>query len=98
MDRSGMIDKALEMLSGDIDEIEGSGAMAHSLENCPDPATCPMHDGELGENLAEHEKQEDGSPAAVEIHIKPGLPTLEQEKAEDGLSPEEKEALAKLLK
>lgn len=99
-DKAGLLDKALDMLIGDMDDMEGHSAMAHSLEECPDPLMCSMHDSDLG-NMAE--EQEPGSPAAVEITVhKMGLPTMEgkteEEDEDDHLSPEEAEELKKLLK
>jgi len=86
---------------GDMDDMEGKGAMAHSSEECPDPLTCGQHDIEAGESLAGG----DGSPT-VKIEVsKGGLPSLtgdkaegEESKAEEGLSPEEAEELRKLLR
>ena len=95
-DNAAMIDKALDMLMGDMDELEGKGALSHTQEECTDPLTCTQHDGEASKSLAE-----DGKPA-LEISIK-GMPTLdgakaEDAKAEDGLSTEEQDELRKLLK
>lgn len=102
MDKSGVIDKALEMLAGDMDELEGKSAMAHSLDDCPDPLTCGEHDGEVGEAMAG-----EGKPA---LEIKIGMPTMEGKAADDhpdsdeephhagDLSDDEAEELAKLLK
>jgi hypothetical protein len=100
MDKTALLDMALEKLMGDMDDLEGASAMSHSAEECPDPLSCKAHDSELGENLTPGEK----SPAAVEIEVhKGGLPSMDGEKsedskAEDGLSPEEAEELRKLLK
>jgi hypothetical protein len=95
-----MMDKVLEQILGELDDIEGDGAMKHSAEECPDPLGCTMHDGESSEALA---KPGEESPAAVKIEVhKLGMPTLdggdESDKAEEGLSPEEAEELRKLLK
>ena len=99
--KTELLDMALEKLMGDMDELEGKGAMAHSLEECPDPLNCTMHDMEESHKLM----PEDGKPAvSIEVH-KMGMPTLDGEKAEgdgekaeEGLSPEEAEELKKLLK
>ena len=102
MEKAKMFDMALDKMLGELDDIEGHGAMSHSLEECPDPMNCDMHDGDLGENLAP-EKQEEGSPAAVEITVhKMGMPSMDgksdSKAEEDHLSPEEAEELRKLLK
>ena len=107
MNKSDLMDIALEKLGGDMDDLEGHSAMSHSAEDCPDPLGCKMHDGELGDNL---------SPAAVEgkpileIEVKgEGLPSMNGAKAEEpslddkgengeGLSEEDAEILKKLLK
>ena len=98
MDKSAMFDKALEMLSGDMDDLEGSSAMHHSLEECPDPLNCTQHEDEAGESLTPGDK-----PAlTIAIHgagIAPG--EVEGEKkggVEDSLSDDEKEELKKLLR
>lgn len=110
MNKSALMDIALEKLAGDMDDLEGSAAMSHSAEDCPDPLGCKMHDSELGENLspAAAEKM-DGKPM-VEIEIKKmgeGLPSMEGEKEDaaeeavehaDGLSADEAEELFELLK
>jgi hypothetical protein len=104
MKPSEMMEMALEKLAGDMDDIEGHGAMAHSAEECPDPLSCSMHDDEHGDNLS---KVEPGTADGVEIEIKkvgPGMPSMDGEKeepegkAEDGLSEEDAEELRKLLK
>lgn len=102
MDKSALFDMALEKLMGDMDDMEGKGAMSHSAEECPDPLTCDQHDSELGEHLTPGEHE----PAAVKIEVhKLGMPSLdgvkdeeEGSKADEGLSPEEAEALKKLLR
>ena len=102
MKKDELMDLALEKIMGDMDDMEGHSAMSHSLEECPDPLTCAQHSGELGHHLT----PDGGEPAAVKIEIhKMGLPSLdgakldeEGKKAEGGLSPEESEALKKLLK
>lgn len=90
------IEKALAMLSGDMDSLEGKSAMAHSLDDCPDPLGCDMHESENAEPLADK---------GLTIEIKgAGMPTLDGAKAPEsegmgeGLSDEEAEALKKLLK
>lgn len=103
-EKAGLLDKALDMLIGDMDDMEGHGAMSHSLEECPDPLMCSEHDSELGDMAPE--KEEPGSPAAVEVTVhKMGLPTMdgksekdESEEGGDHLTPEEAEELKKLLK
>ena len=99
MDKSSLIDAALAKLGDDMDDMEGSSAMSHGLDECPDPANCKMHDDELGESL--------GKPdvLSIEIHGKPAelapgdMPSLDDkgEKGE-GLSPEDAEVLRKLLR
>ncbi len=110
MAKSDMMEMALEKLLGDMDDLEGSAAMAHSAEDCPDPLGCKMHDDELGEHLSPGDKP--GEPAeGVEIEIKkigPGMPSMEGAKDEpsvddlgqhgEGLSEEDAEELRKLLK
>ncbi len=108
MNKSDLFEAALGKLSGDMDDVEGSSAMSHSAEDCPDPLGCKMHDGELGENLnpAAAEKM-DGKPL-LEIEIKGGgMPSMEGAKDDaaekeveeaDGLSADEAEELFELLK
>ncbi len=110
MNKSALMDIALEKIMGDMDDMEGSSSMAHSAEDCPDPLGCKMHDGELGENLnpAAAEKM-DGKPL-LEIEIKgkgDGLPSMEGAKDDaaekevegaDGLSADEAEELFELLR
>ena len=105
MEKTDLLDKALEMIMGDLDDIEGSGAMSHSAEECPDPLTCSAHDGELGSALAPGDKE-----PAVKIEVsKMGLPSMDGEKAEEPsiedkgehgeeLDAEDVEALKKLLR
>ena len=101
-----MMDKALAMLADDMDSMEGDSAMSHSMDDCPDPLGCTMHDSETGANLTP-----DGGAPAVTIAIhKPGMPSLDGMKEGDGpslddkgeegesLSPEDAEILKKLLK
>ena len=99
MKQSDMLEAALAKISDDLDGIEGKVAMEHSLEDCPDPLTCEQHGLEAGKALAPEE------PAAVKIEVhKMGIPSLdgvksdEGKKAEEGLAPDEVEALRKLLK
>lgn len=94
MERDKMIDMALEKLMGDMDDLEGKGAMSHSMEDCPDPLGCKMHDSDVGENLSPEPS------VKIEVH-KMGLPSMDGGKEEgkgEGLSPEEAEELRKLLK
>lgn len=96
MDKSALMDMVLDKIMGELDDVEGSSAMAHSAEECPDPLTCSQHDGELGEHLTPAE----GPDGEIE---KGGLPSMDGAKAEDAdpageLSPEEAEELRKLLK
>ena len=99
MDRSAMFDAALDKMMSELDDIEGSSAMSHSAEECPDPLTCSAHDSELGDALSGGDKE----PAvSIEVH-KMGLPSLDGAKMEEGdkaeeLGPDEVEALRKLLK
>jgi len=95
MGRAKMFDEALDRMIGDLDDVEGKSAMSHSLEDCPDPLGCTEHEAEEGKSLA----PEEGSPAAVTIEVhKMGLPSMEGKRAEEGLKPEDVEALKKLLK
>ena len=105
MDKSAMFDKALELLAGDMDDMEGSAATAHSMDECPDPLGCTQHEGEQAKNLTP-----DGGAPSVKIEISkagPGLPSTQGLSAVDGeahegsseeLSPEESEMLKKLLR
>ncbi len=108
MDKGNLLDIALEKLAGDMDDLEGSEAMKHSPEDCPDPLGCKMHDGELGDNLSPAASEKvDGKPI-LEIHVKgEGLPSMDGEKmpslddkgeAGESLSEEDAELLKKLLK
>lgn len=95
MEKSAMLEKALDLLMEDMDSIEGKDATSHEMEDCPDPLGCTMHDSDEGEHLTP------GDPA-IKIEIKKdGLPSMEGEKegdkAVEGLSPEDAEALKKLL-
>ncbi len=108
MNKSDMMEMALDKLMGDMDDIEGDSSMAHDQDECPDPLGCKMHDAESGEALA-------GKPSGVEIEIKKigeGVPSMKgipadspgeepeegkESAAEDGLSAEEAEELRKLL-
>lgn len=100
MEKEKLLDMALEKIMNELDDIEGHSANAHTLEECPDPLNCKMHDGDL-DGLAPG-KQEEGSPAAVSVEVhRMGLPTLDggKEKEEKGeLTPEEAEELRKLLR
>ena len=94
MEKSALFDAALEKMMNELDEVEGKSATAHSLEDCPDPLMHDQHDGESSENLTPSAKE----PAvSIEVH-KMGIPSMEGEKAEDGLSPEDVDELRKLLK
>ncbi len=105
MEKTDLLDKALEMIMGDLDDIEGSGAMSHSADECPDPLTCSAHDSELGSALAPGDKE-----PAVKIEVsKMGLPSMDgekdaepsiEDKGEHGeeLDAEDVEALKKLLR
>ncbi len=108
MNKSELLDIALGKLSGDMDDLEGSSAMSHTAEECPDPLGCKMHDGELGDNLSPAAAEKvDGKPI-LEIEVKgEGLPSMQgakDDKAEeevehaDGLSADEAEELFELLK
>jgi hypothetical protein len=102
MDKSAMFDAALDSLMGEMDEMEGSAATAHSADECPDPLGCGQHDAEFGKGLAP-----EGAGPAVKIEISksagPSLQGLKESDAEgsesaEGLSPEESEMLKKLLR
>lgn len=108
MNKSELMEMALEKLVGDMDDLEGSAAMEHSPEECPDPLGCKMHDAEAGDSLSSEANPGD----------KPGLPSMKgtpskgdgdegedlgddlpgEPEAEGGLSEEEAELLKKLLK
>lgn len=100
MDKSALLDIALEKLMGDMDDLEGSGAMSHSAEDCPDPLGCDQHEAEHSANMT----HDDGNPSLT-IKVGHGLPpSLEDSKegeirpgAEEGLSEEEAAELKKLL-
>jgi hypothetical protein len=105
MNKSALMDVALEKLMGDMDDLEGSSAMSHSSEDCPDPLGCKMHDSEHGDNLSPAEVE--GKPL-LEIKVKgEGLPSMQGAKEDaaekevegaDGLSADEAEELFELLK
>ena len=42
-DKTALLDAALEHFLGDMDDLEGSAVMSHSVEDCPDPLTCKDH-------------------------------------------------------
>lgn len=102
MNKSELMEMALEKLVGDMDDLEGTASMAHSTDECPDPLGCTMHEAESGDALSSDAKPGD----------KPGLPSMKgtpskgddeapedpESPAESGLSEEEAEALRKLLK
>jgi hypothetical protein len=103
MDRASMFDKALARMADDLDDVEGSSAMSHSMDECPDPLTCTQHDSEAGDALSG-----DKPAVSIEIH-KLGMPTLDgakedkpslDDKGEEGqeLSSEDADILRKLLK
>ena len=99
MEKADLLDRALEKIFDELDEIEGKVATSHSAEDCPDPLNCPEHESELGEHLSPEKLPGESEPAAVKIEVhKMGMPTLDGKKAEEGLSPEEAEELKKLLK
>jgi hypothetical protein len=90
MENKDLFDSALSKLMDDMDDMEGSSAMSHSMDECPDPLICPQHDSETGENLtSEHSGTADnvtrnGADPVVSIEIKKmGLPTLEGDNGQD---------------
>jgi hypothetical protein len=92
-----MFDAALEKMMGELDDVEGSSAMSHSQDECPDPLTCGQHDAEQAHSLSPG-----GDGVTIEVK-KMGLPSLDGSKEEEGegsegLSPEEADQLRKLLK
>ncbi len=109
MNKSALMDVALEKLMGDMDDLEGHSAMSHSAEDCPDPLGCKMHDSEMGDNLSPASVEKHGEPV-VSIEVKKmgdGLPSMEGAKEDaaeeavehaDGLSADEAEELFELLK
>jgi len=91
-----MFDAALEKMMGELDDVEGSSAMSHSQDECPDPLGCNQHEAEQGDSLS------GGDGVTIEVK-KMGLPSLDGSKEEEGegsegLSPEEADQLRKLLK
>ncbi len=94
MEKSAMFDAALDRIMSELDDVEGGSAMSHSVEDCPDPLGCTMHESENAEPLSG-----DKGASVVEIKLG-GAPSMEGDEgspAEDGLSPEEAEELRKLL-
>ena len=78
---------------------EGHAAMAHSVEECPDPLNCTAHDSESMGDLAQS-----GKPSLeIEVHksMNPGdadAPSLSDKGEEgEGLSEEDKNILKKIL-
>lgn len=92
-----MFDAALDRIMSELDDVEGGSAMSHSVEDCPDPLGCTMHEAENAEPLAGDDK----GKSIVEIKL--GAPSMDGDKAEgdsaaeEGLSDEEAEELRKLL-
>ena len=99
MDGSSLFEAALDRLLGDMDDTEGHAAMAHSVEECPDPLNCTAHDSESMGDLAQS-----GKPSLeIEVHksMNPGdadAPSLSDKGEEgEGLSEEDKNILKKIL-
>ena len=95
MEKEELLDKVLAMLSGDMDDMEGSEAMKHSQEDCPDPLGCTMHDSELGDSLTGLDKPDGLKLEVSKVGLAPGA---SEEGEKGGLSPEEADALRKLLR
>lgn len=96
MDKNAMLEMALDKIMGDLDDVEGKSAMAHEMDECPDPLNCKMHEGSSSDNLT----PEGGMPA-IKIEVsKMKMPSMDGKSAEDmdGLSDDESEELKKLLK
>lgn len=96
MDKNAMLEMALDKIMGDLDDVEGKGAMAHGMDECPDPLNCKMHEGNSSDNLTP-----DGGMPSIKIELsKMHMPTMDGKSAEDadGLSDAESEELKKLLK
>lgn len=104
MKDSDSMDAALERIINDMDDMEGKAAMSHTLEECPDPMNCTMHDDDVKGNLT----PEDGkSKTGLTIIVGDGMmPKLgdkvsdgpgSEEKSDEGLSPEEAAELRKIL-
>lgn len=92
MDHESIIDRALAMLGDDMDGLEGKAAMAHGLDECPDPLNCDQHDDEMGDALSD-DKGEGMKPAlTIEVHGE-GMSPADG----DGLKDDEAEELKKLL-
>lgn len=92
MDHQSIIDKALAMLGDDMDGLEGKAAMAHGLDECPDPLNCDMHDDESADALSD-DKGEMKPALTIEVHGAGVSPADEG----DGLKEDEAEELKKLL-
>jgi hypothetical protein len=101
MDKTKLLDMALDMLGNDMDGMEGRAAREHSIDQCDDPLMCDMHADENGEALSGlgPDKVEAGDGGGVSIEVKKlGMPSMEAGgKAEESLDPEEQDALRKLL-
>ena len=98
MEKSEMMDAALDKILSELDDVEGNAAMSHSQDECPDPLNCKMHEAEASEPL---EKLGPNDAPGITLEIKKeGMPSLggEDESGSDSLSPEESEMLKKLLK
>ena len=96
MDKASMLDAALDKILGELDDVEGKGAMSHSMDECPDPFNCKEHESDSGSTMTP-----DGGEPSIKIEIsKMRLPSMEGKEgpAEDGLSSDEQEELKKLLK
>ena len=100
-----MFDAALERMLGELDDVEGSSAMSHSADECPDPLGCTAHDDEHGDNLSPLGDKPAGDGVTIEVK-KMGLPSLDgakepslDDKGQDGegLSDEDADILKKLL-
>lgn len=97
MDNESIIDRALAMLGDDMDGMEGKSAMAHGMDECPDPLNCDQHDDEMGDALGgdKGDMKEGMKPAlTIEVHGEGMSPA---EGMGDGLKEDEAEELKKLL-
>lgn len=95
MDHRDMLEAALDKMMGDLDDIEGKGAVKHSLSECPNPEECDQHSDEMpkmddgGEEMPD---KKDGHSALPIMSV-----SVEKMKPKSELGPEDIEMLKKLL-
>ena len=97
-DDKDLIDVALSKILDDMDDMEGKGAMEHSLEECENPMECNQHgtDAEDGLNPGDSEHKP-VLEVTIEKHGSPTMTGSGESGAEESLSPDEKEMLKKML-